>query len=165
MTRFLGVFMRLFIIFIFIIGLGFAQKQKDPPYVEFTATMNSVYKQGDSATIDISARLIDPENTITEAVLFLNVVEVDEAKKYPQAGHLIFADATSPNDITKKVITGDELRAGLATTVTFLIKDNAKPADYSLALQLFNGTNIDPNRVRVEERIDIKNFRFVIEPK
>ena len=52
--------------------------------------MSEVYKQGDSATIDISAHLIDPENTVTEAVLFLNVVEVDEAKKYPQAGHLNF---------------------------------------------------------------------------
>jgi hypothetical protein len=145
--------------------IAVAQKEKTPPYVEFTGTMNSVYKQGDIATVDISVQLIDPENVITEAVLFLNVVEIDEAKKYPQAAHLIFADASSPNDITKKVYTGDELRVGLATTVTFVIKDNAKPANYSLALQLFNGTNTDPNRVKVEERIDMKNFKFTIEPK
>jgi hypothetical protein len=148
-----------------VLSFGFSQKEKTPPYVEFSVTMNEVYKQGDSATIDISAQLIDPENVITEAVLFLNVVEVDEAKKYPQAGHLIFADASSPNDITKKVFTGDELRTGLSTTVTFLIKDNAKPANYSLALQLFKGTNTDPNRVQGEDRIDMRNFRFTIEPK
>jgi hypothetical protein len=157
---------RLLLIFIFLLSVfGNAQKPKTPPYVEFSATMNDVYKQGDTATVNISAQLVDPENKIKEGVLFLNVVEIDEAKKYPQAAHLIFADASSPNDITKKVYTGDELRAGLATTVTFVLKDNAKPATYSLALQLFNGTNTDPHRVRVEDRIDLRNFKFAIEPK
>ncbi len=156
---------RLLLISFLCLNLITAQKQKNPPYVEFSATMNEVYKQGDTATVDISARLIDPENTITEAVLFLNVVEVDEAKKFPQAGHLIFADASSPNDITKKVFLGEQLKEGLSTTVTFLIKEDAKPANYSLALQLFNGNSTDPNKVKFEDRIDIKSFRFTIEPK
>lgn len=155
----------LFIALCSFLTFGFCQKDKVPPYVEFGVSMNATYKQGDSATVNIAVRLIDPENLIKEAVLFLNVVEIDAAKTFPQAAHLIFADASSPNDITKKVFTGDELKAGLSTTVTFVIKDNAKPAKYSLALQLFKGQNTNPNRVKLEDRIDIKNFPFTIEPR
>jgi hypothetical protein len=155
---------KIYLLLLFLFTLGFAQEQT-PPYVEFSVTMGKVYKQGDVATIDITAKLIDPEGLIQQAVLFLNVVEIDAAKRFPQAAHLIFADATTTNDIFKIVKNGQELQAGMTTSLSFTLKGNAKPAQYSLALQLFNGDNTDPNTVKVDNRIGLRNFRFTIEAK
>ncbi len=122
------------------------------------------YNQGDSTKVGISVKLVDSDMDFENAVIFLNVVEIDAAQKYPQAAHKIFASASADNeyDIFKKVFTKEDLLAGLATNINFVFKDDADPLKYALVIQIFEGKNTNPHRLRGKHRIAFKAHSFTI---
>jgi hypothetical protein len=142
------------------IGAGFAQGQKA---FGISADLESSYVQGASGSVSIAVQLTDASLNLSQAVVFLNIVENNPAKNYPQAGHLIFAAAAEEPQIFRLVWNRDALLNGLATSLSFSLKDNARPGDYSLVIQVFRGTNTNPNGVRVEDRIALKSFAFRVE--
>lgn len=127
------------------------------------AELNASYRPGEAGEVAISFAFAAPE--LERGVLFLNVVERDAARTYPQAAHLIFASASETPGIFRRVYSAEQLAAGLATTLSFRLRDNAKPGDYALVLQLYQGSVSHPNRVRPEDRLVLKSFNFSIEPR
>ena len=124
----------------------------------------SEYRQGETTKMGISVKLIDESLDFENAVIFLNVVEIDAAKKYPQAAYKVFAAAKAENDIDifKKVYTKEELLAGLASTISFTFKNNAAPLKYALVIQIFEGKNTNPHRLAGKHRIGFKAHSFNI---
>ena len=114
--------------------------------------------------MDISIQLVDESAAFKEAVLFLNVVEVDEAGRFPQAAHLIFVRASEEPSIFRKVYSREDLLSGVDTSLRFKLRERAKPATYALVLQAFEGSETSPNRVTVENRIAMQPTEFVILP-
>ena len=126
------------------------------------ANVSSVYRQGEAGSIDFSLVLNDPEATVSEGVLFLNIVERDAARNWPQAAHLIFASAQERESVFRVPFSGETLRAGLKTSLEFKLRDRAKPGDYALVIQLYRGNETDPGRVRVADRIAMQSFDFSV---
>ena len=138
-------------------GLVFTQ---DLPKFEIAASMASSYQQGQADDVSISLKLTDAEVNFTEAVVFLNVVE--NAPPYPQAAHRIFASASETPKVFQTVYSADSLREGISTSLSFGLKDNAKPGSYSLVIQVFAGANTDPHGVKPDTRVAMRSFAFEI---
>ena len=128
--------------------------------LEVEAALPPSYPQGGAGAVTFGFRLDDPEAVVAEAVLYLNVIRLHDGGGYSQAAHRIFASAQAEPDIFQQVLSGEALRAGIRTTVGFQLQRRARPGRYALVLQLFSGRNTDPHRVRVEDRIGFKLFRF-----
>ena len=122
------------------------------------------YHQGETTKVSISVKLTDADLDFENAVIFLNVVEIDAAQKYPQAAHKIFAAAKADDDIDifKKVYSKEELLTGLATSIDFTFKDDAAPLKYALVIQVFEGKNTNPHRLANKHRIGFKAHKFDI---
>lgn len=131
--------------------------------IQITNTLPE-YKQGETTKIAISVKLVDETLDFENAVIFLNVVEIDKAQKYPQAAHKIFAAAKADDDIDifKKVYSKEDLMAGLVTSINFTFKDKAALLKYALVIQVFEGRNTNPHRLRGKRRIGFKAHNFVI---
>lgn len=140
-----------------LLGTAFGQNL---PKFDIAASMASVYQEGQSDQVSISVKLLDAEVNFTEAVVFLNVVE--NAPPYPQAAHKIFANANEVPKIFQIVYSVDALREGVSTSLDFSLKDNAKPGNYSLVIQVFAGANTDPHSVTPETRVALRGFGFEI---
>jgi hypothetical protein len=148
-----------------------------PPEIEFTSTVprdpKPTYQAGDMLEGTFTIKAIDPDETIDVVVIFLNLVtacQTGEACNPVQAGGDLFAsedDITISNDIFQKVITGEELRAGLETTFSGKLKSDAKPDEYSMILQVFECRNTDPNTVGDDSnclpRLALRGHRFFVE--
>lgn len=104
--------------------------------------------------------MTDPGRVVTQAVAFINVVEAREP--WPQAAHLIVADGDVTPDITQRAFEGARWVEGLSAEATVQLKENAPPGSYDLVVQVFRGTNTDPHRVNVDDRIAMKAFRIEI---
>mgnify|MGYP000008368532 CR=1 FL=1 len=143
---------------LWICGLGTAQSGLG---LEVELDLASVYTQGQQADVKFDIFLNDTAD-LEQAVLFLNIVERDPAGKYPQAAHKIFATAKEVPSVFRKVYTGAALSKGVETTLSFQLRDGAKVGDYSLVVQLFEGDETNPNRVKVENRLALKGFDFSI---
>jgi hypothetical protein len=139
-----------------LVGISAAQE------VSIEANVARHYRSGDEGTLTINLQLEDPEAVIGEAVLFLSVIRLRDTGGYVQATHQIFASAKAEPDIFLTVVRGETLRAGIMTDVIFQLQNRIKLGRYVLVLQLFAGTNTNPHRVSVEERIAMEMFRFRI---
>jgi PKD repeat protein len=137
----------------------------DPDGFEITASgLEDQYSPGDTVSGGISIRMNDPEHTVRYAVPFLNVVEAHEP--WPQAAQDIIASGGADPDIFKKVYDHDALTGGISTTATFQLRNDAPPGSYDLVIQVFVGTNTNPNTVGTKPdtnpRIALKAFRVEI---
>ncbi|MDZ7799237.1 MAG: hypothetical protein U5K81_00405 [Trueperaceae bacterium] len=133
----------------------------DPEGVEIMASgLEDAYAAGETVRGSISIRLIDPEHTVQSAVPFLNVVETQEP--WPQAAHLIVSDGHAEPEIFQRVHDHEALSEGIGTDATLELKEDAPAGTYDLVVQVFVGTNTDPHRVNVNDRIALKAFRIEI---
>lgn len=138
------------------------QAQSPQAVLNITANVQAVYRQGETGSIDFVITLNDDAATVGEGVLFLNIVERDAARNWPQAAHLIFATAREEKSVFRIVYSGEKLRDGLATSLSFKLRDRAKPGDYALVIQLYRGAETNPNRVRVADRVAMQGFDFSV---
>jgi hypothetical protein len=125
--------------------------------------LQSSYAPGESDTVDIAITLNDPDLQVEGGVLFLNIVERDPERNWPQAMHRLFSAGSESNPIFQTYLDGEVLRAGLETSFSFTLRHDAPRTGYALVVQLFRGRNTNPNRVRVENRIALKSVSFEIE--
>ena len=146
---------------LFLLSLFFSFVLVQGQTLEVITTLEQSYRQGQEGAITfiISAETLD---TAFEGVLFLNVVELDEARNWPQAAHKIFAAAKEAPTVFRVVRSGAELKGGLETELQFRLRERAKPGDYALVIQLYQGSVTDPNRVRGTDRIAMRGFNFRI---
>ena len=92
------------------------------PTLLVTADLQPSYQQGQADNLELTIVLNDPDEIVGEGVLFLNSVERDAAKKFPQAAHKIFATAAESPSIFRIPYQGAALRAGFTTTLTFRLR-------------------------------------------
>ena len=155
--------MRTLILFALVV-ISFSLAWADTKDFAFATSLQSNYEQGAEDVITISVQLTNDALELSEAVVFLNIVEVDDAGRYPQAAHRIFSAAEEIPTIFKQVVTKEQLLEGLSTTLSFSLKDDAPEGTYSLVLQVLKGTITDPNAVKVEDRIALRGYNFDIMP-
>ena len=127
-----------------------------------TANVQPVYRQGEEGSIDLTITLSDTAETVGEGVLFLNIVERDAAQTWPQAAHLIFASARERESVFRIPLSGRILREGLTTSLAFKLRDSAKVGEYALVVQLYKGSETNPNRVRPQDRVSMQGFDFSV---
>lgn len=127
---------------------------------EVRADLAASYRQGEAGVVRIEVRY--PAPAAFEGVLFLNVVERDPARNWPQAAHRIFAAAAESPQVFRVVQGAQALAEGLSTTLEFRLRANAPPGPYALVIQLYRGRQTNPNRVRVEDRVLLKGFDFEV---
>lgn len=127
-----------------------------------TANVQPVYRQGEEDSIDLTIILSDTAETVGEAVLFLNIVERDAAQTWTQAAHLIFASAREKESVFRIPFSGQALREGLTTRLVFKLRDHAKVGEYALVVQLYKGSETNPNRVKPEHRLSMRGFDFSV---
>lgn len=132
--------------------------------LEVTTTLAASYPQGAEDAVTITVKL-DEGAGLEQGVLFLNIVERDPAGTYPQAAHRLFASASEEPGIFRVVVSSKALREGLQTTLSFSLRDRAKPGNYALVVQLFKGDTTNPGRVRVENRVGMRAFDFTVEAR
>ena len=136
--------------------------EPDPEAVRITEQgLQLSYAPGDSASGTITIEMDDPEFTVRRAVAFLNVVEAEPP--YAQAVSTIASSGSAQPEIFNVVHEHAALEAGITTTVTFQLRPDAPPGDYSVVIQLFAGTNTDPNNVNVNDRFALRAFPLTIE--
>jgi hypothetical protein len=129
--------------------------------LEIASTLEPVYFPGDSDTIEMAIELDDPARVIDNGVIFLAINERLGDGDYRNAPE-IFADGNVAPNIFNKVFTARELRQGVSTTLSFTLADDAKPSGYAAVVQVFSGTDTNPNTVKVENLIGKRTFRFDI---
>ena len=150
------------IVFLWLVA-GLVAAQDTPGFV-IQSNVPDVLTPGEAGSIEVFVKANDPEHHLSEAVVFLNVVEHDEAKRYPQASYRLFSSAEEETETLQRVLSGDALREGVSIRLNYQLRDNVKPATYSVVIQVFNGNNVNPNRVSIKQRLAMKPFVFVIEP-
>ena len=138
------------------------QAQSPRVTLNVTANVQATYRQGETADIDFVITLSDAAETVDEGVLFLNVVERDAARGWPQAAHLVFATAQEKESVFRVPYSGRALREGVSMGLSFKLREQAKPGDYALVIQLYRGRETNPNRVRVADRIALRGFDFSV---
>lgn len=124
---------------------------------------NLVVERGERSQHSVSIKVIDPENNLDQAVAFLNVLRyTSEDRTRYEPGLDNFTDSQISNDIFQIVLTGDQLREGVQTDISYLVKAGAIPGEYNINLQLFADGITDPNDVNSNNRIAITNTIFEV---
>lgn len=126
------------------------------------STIVERYCAGTEHDLWVSLVLEDPRETVAEGVLFLNVVENNPERDYPQAAHRLFSNASGTPQIFGKVFSGAALRGGRETTVSVVFRGDAPPGDYAIVFQAFAGRETDPNRVDVAKRVGLAAVPFTV---
>lgn len=129
----------------------------------FETTLEPSYNQNTEGEVDIAIKLVDEGLEFDQAVLFLNIVELLDDGRTPQAAHLIFSKASEEPKMFRQVYSKVELLEGVNTMLTFKLRESAKPSTYALVLQVFDGENTNPNSVTAEERLAIQTNPFEVE--
>ena len=139
----------------------------DPPpgienvSVSISTSLESAYQPGDSDSSEISVKIDDPDKALQNAVIFLAVTERLGGGSYRIAPEILADGSVEPN-IFQTVYSGKQLRKGLSSKLSFKLSDTATPSGYALVIQVFNGTETNPNLVKIENRIGSRTFRFDI---
>lgn len=147
-----------------------AAQSRDGVALRVEHNFSPTYAQGSEHELWARIRLIDERTMVERGVLFLNVVENDEAGRSPQAMHVVFASATEvPNGqegLQKFLVPldGAELRAGVEARVRVALRERAPLGSYSIVFQLFEGDETNPHKVRVENRAAMWSHRFEVVP-
>lgn len=131
--------------------------------VSIAADMPVELLAGSTATASIELKVHDAALATDNGVWFLNVVEPLAGGEVRQVSQLLFAAAREDAPVFRRVFTAAELEAGLSASVEFQVRRNAPAGEYLIALQLFRGTNTDPNRTVIEDRLAMEfvSFRVV----
>jgi len=132
--------------------------------LEATANLAPYYRPGDEIEIALAFRLVGAE-VVPVAVAFLNVVERDAARRFPQAAHKLFSSAESQNQVFQVAKPGEVWQRGVETILRARLRFDAPPGDYAIVIQLFRGSNTNPHRVRVEDRLGLQAFNVTIIPR
>ncbi len=132
--------------------------------VHIAADVPAEMTQGGSVRATFELQLIDGPDSLEQGVWFLNVVEPLGGGEVRQMTHLLFSAAREDRPVFRQVFSREELEAGLSTTLDFELRRGAQPGDYLIALQLFNGRNTNPGRVRAENRVAMEFVGFTIIP-
>lgn len=124
----------------------------------------SSVSRGERFSHSISINLDDPSGSVTEAVMFLNVLRVisDEDGLYEPVLPY-FSEANTTNNIFNTPISGDLLREGVLTELSYIITEEAPIGTYNINIQMFEGNETNPAKVTVEQRIGITNTRFTVQ--
>ena len=141
-----------------------APARADAPLPGFgvEAELQPVYRPGEAGVVIIRLRYDAASAALADGVIFLNVVERDAARKWPQAAHRIFAAASEDPPVFRRVYDGAALQSGLNTTLRFRLRERAPLGDYALVVQLYRGDETNPNAVRPEDRVLMRGFDFAI---
>ncbi len=142
--------------------VALAAAEAPPVVAEIRADVQTNYQPGDRGEITVHLVYDDPSLPLEAGVVFLNVVERDPERTWPQAAHKVFASAHETPRVFRLVQDAAALKAGVGATLSFRLRDNARPGPYSLVVQLYRGVTTDPNRVRAEDRLLMKGFDFEI---
>lgn len=166
-------FRRLLVCFSFFVLIAavtaFAQT-RDGVELRVEHNLAKAYAPGSEHDLWVRIELVDPQETVDVGVLFLNVVENDEAGRFPQAMHLVFASATELHDGEAEAdrfvtpLDGEALRAGVEARVRVRLRARAPAGSYSIVFQLFEGEETDPHRVQIENRVAMWSHRFEVVP-
>lgn len=124
--------------------------------------LQAEYQPGDSGQISFFLQLLDPGEPIEQGVWFLNIVEPLQGGKVKQMSRQLFATARQQPEAFRKVFTTAELQAGVTAELMFQFRNNAPAGTYNLVLQLFEGSNTNPDRVAGTRRLAIKAWPFSI---
>ncbi len=147
------------ILCVLLLSIGLAQEAK----FSISSTTETSYTQNTAGAIDIFIKLQEGTDTFSNAVIFLNIVE--SSPNHPQAAHKIFTSASEEPQVFQAVYPAEAFLAGIGTSLNFQLKQKARLGNYSLVIQIFEGTNTDPHKVGGQTRLAIKAFSFeVIEP-
>ena len=159
-----------FVVFILAgVATTVAQAQ-DGPQLRVQHNLAESYARGSTHELWVRIELVDPPETVDVGVLFLNVVENDDAGRHPQAMHLVFASADELHEGDGQVdrflhpLDGETLRAGVEARVRVQLRSRAPLGSYSIVFQLFEGEETNPHRVRVENRVAMWSHRFEVVP-
>ena len=131
---------------------------------EFTAELVPDMVPGQESVARFTLQLNDEHAAVAQAVWFLNIVQALEDGEVRQVGHLLFDRARESGDGFRRVLSGEQLRAGVSAEVAFRVSGSAPPGEYLIVLQLFEGTTTNPNRVRTADRIAIGDWPFTVLP-
>jgi hypothetical protein len=146
------------------LGMLWGNARADAPLrtAAIQADLGASYAPGAVGEVPIALHFDDVAALPVSGVVFLNVVEDDPARDWPQAAHRIFASASEDPPVFRQVLSAEALRAGLTTTVRFRLRANAPPGRYHLVIQVYRGPVTDPGRVRAEDRVFMRGFAFDI---
>ena len=162
--------MRYLLLFLLTLLIGCATPEPSPvielpgaaPKSSISASLNGkTFRLGETSQQTLFVQLDDPDKVIDEAVVFLNVLYIlpDDSGRYVRALD-VFKNPNIDPDIFKKVLSGEELRAGIETQLTYTVDEKARSGLYDLNIQIFNGSETNPSRVNFENRIGNKNIYF-----
>jgi hypothetical protein len=127
--------------------------------------LQAEYHPGDSGQIGFFLQLLDPgESVPAQGVWFLNIVEPLDVGNVRQVSQLLFATANEEPVAFRRAFSTAELEAGIEGGLTFSFRSNAPAGTYNLVLQLFEGGNTNPNRVKPGQRLAMKAWPFSIVP-
>lgn len=136
-----------------------------PPVSTISVTpQNTTIDRGTPSSHRIFVQVDDPDLTVSEAVIFLNVLYMipDGGGAYESAlGY--FSNPSITNNIFARVLTGEQIRKGLSARLFYTIRDEAPIGQYTINVQVFRGPEINPAAVKVEDRIGIYNIEFNVE--
>lgn len=132
--------------------------------LEGTANLAPYYRPGDEIEVTLTFRLVG-EEVVPMAVAFLNVVERDTARGYPQMAHRLFGSAESQNQVFQVAKPGEVWQRGVETVLRARLRANAPPGEYAIVIQLFRGSETNPHRVLSENRLGIQAFNVTIIPR
>lgn len=124
---------------------------------------NLVVERGQRSEHTVSLRFDDPDESLDTAVAFLRVLRYTSADRTRyEDGINNFTDPTLSPDIFKLVLTGQQLRQGVQSSIGYLVKDGAQLGEYNINVQVFKGSEVDPFKVTGENRIAIANTIFEV---
>lgn len=124
--------------------------------------LQAEYRPGDSGEVRFVLQLLDPGEPIQQGVWFLNIVEPLQGGQVKQMSQQLFASARQEPEVFRTVFTAEELHAGVTGGLAFHFRNNAPVGNYHLVLQLFDGSNTNPDRVAGTRRLAIKAWPFSI---
>lgn len=132
--------------------------------VRIDAELPAEMTQGGSARATFDLQLLEAPADLTEGVWFLNVVEPLQGGEVRQMTHLLFSAAREEGKLFRQVFSRAELEAGISTTLEFELRRFAPTGEYLIALQLFNGRDTNPGRVKAADRVAMEFLRFSVLP-
>lgn len=125
---------------------------------------NSVIKRGQPANHKFFVKVEDPDLSVTQAVIFLNVLYTEPGSDRIGEKMLpYFENGSITNPIFNRVLTGEQIRKGLATQLFYSIRADAPTGQYTINVQVFNGGETNPNLVNYDNLIGIYNLIFEVE--
>jgi hypothetical protein len=134
---------------------------EDPKVLIEADPRYSILVRSQETSHTISIQLEDPDKTVAEAVVFLNVLRYLSGNSGAyESGFGNFEGLTISNNIFGVPLSGDALRQGLNSTIEYRVKENATVGTYNINIQVLRGSETNPTKVNIDNRIGIFNATF-----